>query len=132
MLMGTKDNIVLIGMPGCGKSIIGKRLAMLLGREWIDIDQEIVRAAGKTIPEIFSEDGEDAFRRLETKCVAAAGAKSGCVISTGGGVVTRAENKDLLRQNGTVVYIRREEQNDNPFRSVTGGSVAGCKPNRGK
>lgn len=101
-------NIVLIGMPGCGKSIIGKRLAVLLGREWIDIDEEIVRAAGKSIPEIFSEDGEEAFRRLETKCVAAAGAKSGCVISTGGGVVTRAENKDLLRQNGTVVYIRRE------------------------
>ncbi len=105
---GEMKNIVLIGMPGCGKSIIGKRLAALLGREWIDIDEEIVKAAGKTIPEIFSEDGEDAFRRLETKCVASAGAKSGCVISTGGGVVTRAENKDLLRQNGTVVYIRRE------------------------
>lgn len=101
-------NIVLIGMPGCGKSIIGRRLAMLLGREWIDIDQEIVRVAGKTIPEIFSEDGEDAFRQLETKCVAAACKRSGCVISTGGGVVTRAENKNLLRQNGTVVYIRRE------------------------
>lgn len=101
-------NIVLIGMPGCGKSIIGKRLAMLLGREWIDIDQEIVRAAGKTIPEIFRESGEDGFRRLETQCLTQACKKSGCVISTGGGVVTRKENKNILRQNGTVVYIHRE------------------------
>ena len=101
-------NIVLIGMPGCGKSIIGKRLAAILGREWIDIDAEIVKAAGKPIPAIFQQDGEDAFRRLETQCVAQAGKKSGCVISTGGGVVTRPQNKDLLRQNGTVVYIWRQ------------------------
>ncbi|MCI8610800.1 MAG: shikimate kinase [Clostridiales bacterium] len=107
-ISGQMKNIVLIGMPGCGKSIIGKRLAAILGREWIDIDTEIVKAAGKTIPEIFQQDGEDAFRTLETQCVAQAGKKSGCVISTGGGVVTRPENKDLLRQNGTIVYIWRE------------------------
>lgn len=101
-------NIVLIGMPGCGKSIIGKRLAAILGREWIDIDTEIESLAGKTIPEIFRKDGEESFRRLETARVAQAGKKSGCVISTGGGVVTRPENRDLLRQNGTIVYIRRE------------------------
>lgn len=101
-------NIVLIGMPGCGKSMIGKRLATILGREWIDIDSEIVKLAGKTIPEIFEEDGEEAFRRLETQCAAQAGKKSGCIISTGGGIVTRPENENLLRQNGTVVYIRRE------------------------
>lgn len=66
-------NIVLIGMPGCGKSIIGKRLAAILGKEWIDIDTEIEALAGKTIPEIFRQDGEEAFRRLETECVAQAG-----------------------------------------------------------
>ena len=107
-ISGQMKNIVLIGMPGCGKSIIGKRLAAILGREWIDIDAEIVKAAGKPIPAIFQQDGEDAFRRLETQCVAQAGKKSGCVISTGGGVVTRPQNKDLLRQNGTVVYIWRQ------------------------
>ncbi len=101
-------NIVLIGMPGCGKSMIGKRLAAILGREWIDIDAEIVKAAGKSIPEIFREDGEDAFRQLETQCVAQTGKKSGCVISTGGGVVTRPENKNFIQQNGTVVYIWRQ------------------------
>ena len=108
VISGQMKNIVLIGMPGCGKSIIGKRLAAILGREWIDIDAEIVKAAGKPIPAIFQQDGEDAFRRLETQCVAQAGKKSGCVISTGGGVVTRPQNKDLLRQNGTVVYIWRQ------------------------
>ena len=88
--------------------MIGKRLAAILDREWIDIDAEIVKAAGKPIPEIFQQDGEAAFRRLETQCVAQAGKKSGCVISTGGGVVTRPENRDLLRQNSTVVYIWRQ------------------------
>ena len=107
-ISGQMKNIVLIGMPGCGKSIIGKRLAAFLGREWIDIDTEIEALAGKTIPEIFRQDGEEAFRQLETECVAQAGKRSGCVISTGGGVVTRPENRDLLRQNGTIVYIRRE------------------------
>ncbi len=107
-ISGEMKNIVLIGMPGCGKSMIGKRLAATLDREWIDIDAEIVKAAGKPIPEIFQQDGEAAFRRLETQCVAQAGKKSGCVISTGGGVVTRPENRDLLRQNSTVVYIWRQ------------------------
>lgn len=107
-ISGEMKNIVLIGMPGCGKSMIGKRLAAILDREWIDIDAEIVKAAGKPIPEIFQQDGEAAFRRLETQCVAQAGKKSGCVISTGGGVVTRPENRDLLRQNSTVVYVWRQ------------------------
>lgn len=107
-ISGEMKNIVLIGMPGCGKSMIGKRLAATLDREWIDIDAEIVKAAGKPIPEIFQQDGEAAFRRLETQCVAQAGKKSGCVISTGGGVVTRPENRDLLRQNSTIVYIWRQ------------------------
>jgi len=101
-------NVVLIGMPGCGKSTTGKRLAALTGREFIDIDAEIVKAAGKTIPEIFAEDGEEAFRRLETEVTGEVCKRSGCIISCGGGVVTRPENRRLLRQNSTVVFIVRD------------------------
>ena len=101
-------NVVLIGMPGCGKTTTGKRLAALTGREFIDIDDEIVKAAGKTIPEIFAEDGEDAFRRLETKVTGEICKKSGCIISCGGGVVTRPENRRLICQNSTVVFLVRD------------------------
>ena len=101
-------NVTLIGMPGCGKSTIGKRLAALTGRELVDIDAEIVKVAGKTIPEIFAEDGEEAFRRLETQVTAEVCKRSGCIISCGGGVVTRPENRRLIRQNSTVVFIARE------------------------
>ena len=101
-------NVVFIGMPGCGKSTTGKRLSALTGREFIDIDAEIVKAAGKTIPEIFAEDGEDYFRRLETQVTGEVCKKSGCIISCGGGVVTREENRRLIRQNATVVFLVRD------------------------
>jgi len=101
-------NVVLIGMPGSGKTTIAKRVAELTGREFIDIDAEIVKVAKKTIPEIFAEDGEEAFRRLETQVTGEVCKRSGCIISTGGGVVTRPENRDLVRQNSTVVFIKRD------------------------
>ena len=101
-------NVVLIGMPGCGKTTVGRRLASLTGREFIDIDAEIVKAAGKTIPEIFADDGEAVFRALETQVTGEVCKKSGCIISCGGGVVTRPENRRLLRQNSTVVFIVRD------------------------
>lgn len=100
-------NVTLIGMPGCGKTTIGKRLAALTGREFIDVDQKIIEAAGKTIPEILAEDGEEAFRRLETQIAKEECKKSECIISCGGGIVTREENKKILRQNSTVVFIAR-------------------------
>ncbi|MBR6676794.1 MAG: shikimate kinase [Clostridia bacterium] len=100
-------NVTLIGMPGCGKSTIGKRLAALTGRRFVDIDAEIVKHAGKTIPEIFASEGEDEFRRLETLVTEKFTKESGCIISCGGGIVTREENRDLLRQNSTVVFISR-------------------------
>ncbi len=100
-------NVVLIGMPGCGKSAIGRSLARRLGKEFVDLDHLITQRAGKSIPEIFVREGEDTFRSLESTLVREAGARTGCVISTGGGVVTRKENYPPLHQNGVIVHITR-------------------------
>lgn len=104
------QNIILIGMPGCGKSTIGALLAKKLGRTLVDADAEIERLAGKTIPEIFAQDGEDAFRNWETQVLAELGKRSGLVIATGGGCVTRQRNYPLLHQNGCIVWLRRDIQ----------------------
>lgn len=101
------ENILLIGMPGSGKSVIGSRVAKRLHKPFVDTDAEIEKRAGKSIPEIFAEDGEEAFRRLETQVLADVTARSGQVIATGGGVVTRPENLPSLRQNGRVVFLER-------------------------
>ena len=101
-------NIVLIGMPGCGKSTIGALLAEKLGRKLVDADEEIVRLAGKSIPAIFAEDGETVFRDWETKALSQLGKQSALVIATGGGCVTRPENYPRLHQNGTMIFLERE------------------------
>lgn len=101
-------NIVLIGMPGCGKSTIGSLLAERLGRKFVDADAEIVQMAGKPIPEIFVQDGEDAFRQWETSALANLGNRSGLVIATGGGCVTRERNYPALHQNGSIVWLERD------------------------
>ncbi len=101
-------NLVLVGMPGCGKSTVAKLLAEALGRECVEADAEIERAAGMTIPEIFALGGEDRFRAIETGVLASLGKLSGRVISSGGGCVTREENYPLLHQNGTIVWLRRD------------------------
>lgn len=101
------ENIVLIGMPGCGKSAVGRALARELKKEFVDLDRLIEEEARKPIPRIFAEEGEAAFRDLESRIVREAGARTGCVLSTGGGVVTRPENYAPLRQNGVIVHIVR-------------------------
>jgi len=101
-------NIALIGMPGCGKTTVGRMLAEKTHRVFADIDELIEVAAGKSIPRIFAEDGEEAFRGLETRILSDETKKSGLVIATGGGVVTRPENLDLLRQNSLVIYLERD------------------------
>ncbi len=101
-------NIVLIGMPGCGKSTIGKILATKLGKDFFDSDDEIERSAGHSIPEIFKTDGEEEFRKLEIDALNKLAILSSCVIATGGGCVTKEENLPILRQNAIIVWIQRD------------------------
>lgn len=102
------ENVVLVGMPGSGKSSVGMLIAERLGREFIDTDELFVERAGMSIPEYFSKYGEEKFRRLESEICADVGCFGGKIIATGGGVVTRPQNKYSLRQNSTVVFIRRD------------------------
>lgn len=100
-------NIALIGMPGCGKSTVGAELARQLGRRFVDMDVEIEKKAGKSIPEIFAQDGEEFFRTVETQVLATFSGESRLVIATGGGVVTRENNLPLLRRNSRIVLLER-------------------------
>ena len=101
-------SIVLIGMPGCGKTTVGRTLAGKLGRTFVDLDEEIVRRAGMSIPEIFAREGEAGFRERESALVREFGERTGLVVSTGGGVVTRRENYIPLKQNGLLLHLRRD------------------------
>ncbi|MDO4280759.1 MAG: shikimate kinase [Peptococcaceae bacterium] len=100
------ENIVLVGMPGAGKTTVGKALATELGRPFVDIDARIAADVG-SVPDYIHTRGIDAFRALETAAIAGAGKEHGQVIATGGGAVTVAANKDLLRQNGRIYWINR-------------------------
>lgn len=100
-------NIVLIGMPGCGKTTVGKLLAEQSGRPFVDTDSLIEEKAGCTCGDYLRSHGEDAFRGLETEALRQACRESGCVIATGGGAVTRPQNRDILRQNGVVFHLER-------------------------
>ena len=107
-LASSMQNIILVGMPGCGKSTVGALLAKRLGRPLLEADAELVKTAGMSIPAIFENESEPGFRRRETATLSELGKKSGAVISTGGGCVTRPENYPLLHQNGTIIWLRRD------------------------
>lgn len=107
-LSAQMQNIVLIGMPGCGKSIVGKALAERLNRTFVDTDAEIVKLAGKSIPEIFADDGEAVFRDYETQVLSDLGKRSCLVIATGGGCVTKERNYRLLHQNSSIFWLKRD------------------------
>ncbi len=107
-IMRECENIVIIGMPGSGKSVIGKALAKITGRELFDTDTEIEKNTGKSIPRIFSEDGEEKFREAESETIAFLGKQSGKIIVTGGGAVTVEKNCESLKQNGRIYEIVRD------------------------
>lgn len=100
-------NLVLIGMPGSGKTKMGRILSEWFSLPLVDTDQMVVERAGKTIPEIFAESGEQVFRDLETAAVQEAAALHGAVIATGGGVILRPENMVALRATGVVFFRDR-------------------------
>ena len=100
-------NVILIGMPGSGKTTIGALVAKRLGRTFVDADSALEREAGMPIPEIFRREGEAGFRRRETAVLAELGRQSGLVLATGGGSVTREENYPLLHQNGEIFCLQR-------------------------
>ena len=104
---GQKQNIVLTGMPGSGKSTVGKILARQMGREFVDTDTEIIRAAKKPIADIFAQKGEAYFRDLESQVIAQLSQRTGLVIATGGGAILREENVRHLRQNGRLYFLDR-------------------------
>ncbi|MGN1452119.1 MAG: shikimate kinase, partial [Eubacteriales bacterium] len=106
-LRRSETNIVLIGMPGCGKSTVGEILAGLTGRETADIDANIAARAGCTIPEIFTQKGEAFFRGLEREEISLAGKQSGKIIITGGGAVKDERNYAPLHQNGRIYQLDR-------------------------
>ncbi|MDO4866740.1 MAG: shikimate kinase [Clostridia bacterium] len=100
-------NLILIGMPGCGKSRVGQALANRMGRTFVDLDEEIVRRAGMSIPEIFARDGEAGFRALEAQVVAEVCREKGRVVATGGGAILREDNVRAMRQNGRLILLER-------------------------
>ena len=102
------ENIVLIGMPGCGKTTVGKVLADKLGRQFFDADAEIAKKANMSIPEIFAKEGEEGFRSREIKVLSELGKQSGLVIATGGGCVTFSINHSFLHQNGRIFWLKRD------------------------
>ena len=119
-----KKNIVLIGMPGCGKSAVGRELSAMLHMVLVDTDQMVEQADGRTIPDIFAQEGETVFRDKETVAAQRAASMTGVIIATGGGMVLRQENMRALTQTGVVFFRDRdlsdilgEDLNDRPLLS---------------
>ena len=106
-ISASKENIVLCGMPSCGKTTVGRMLAQQMGREVVDTDQLVRQKAGVEIAEIFSNQGEAAFRKMETEAIASIAPSQGLIVSVGGGAVMNPLNVHLLKMNGKVVFIDR-------------------------
>ncbi|MBR3076272.1 MAG: shikimate kinase, partial [Bacteroidales bacterium] len=107
-ILKSKRNLVLIGMPSCGKSSTGRLLAARTGRAFIDIDEIISLQAGMEIPEIFSREGEAGFRLRETAAIESVATEQGAIIATGGGAVLNDGNVRMLKHNGIICLIQRD------------------------
>ena len=103
--VSAKNNIYLVGMPGAGKTTVGRQLARRMHRSFIDADHEIEARTGVRIPLIFDIEGEQGFRDRESKVIAELAAESNLVVATGGGAVLRPENRAAIKQGGTVIYL---------------------------
>lgn len=106
-LLQERRNLVLIGMSGCGKTTLGRLAAERLGKGFVDTDEKIVERIGMPISAFFAQNGEAAFREIETEVLREVSAQNGLVISTGGGVVKNPENIRLLKQNGKLIWLKR-------------------------
>ena len=104
-----RENIVLVGFMGSGKSAIGRSIAKRLGFQFLDSDQIVVQRAGRPIVDIFAEEGEEAFRNYETQALESLQHHKRCVVATGGGAVLREHNRELLRELGFVVCLTASE-----------------------
>lgn len=100
-------SIMLIGMPSSGKTYVGRALAKALHRPFIDLDDEFIARVGRTPQAVVQQDGHEAFRLLETECLASVADMQDAVISTGGGIVTEDRNRPLL-EKGIIVYVKRD------------------------
>jgi shikimate kinase len=99
-------NLILVGMMGSGKTTIAKSLAKQLGKTFVDSDDEITKRTGVTIPHIFDIEGEAGFRQRESMAIQEITERNNLVLATGGGAVLAAENREVLRQNGIVIYLK--------------------------
>ena len=104
-------NIVLIGMPGAGKTTIGKLLSDKFSFKFYDSDDEIEEYAGKKITQIFAEDGEEVFRDIESRIIKELSGKDSSVLSLGGGAILRSENIDVLKSNSKIIFLNRPLEN---------------------
>ena len=107
-LLQERSNLVLIGMSGGGKTVLGKRAAEKLGKTFVDTDHEIVKRIGMSIPEFFAKEGEAAFREIETEVLHELSSQNHLVISTGGGIVKNPLNVDMLKRNGHILWLKRD------------------------
>ena len=108
--MNSNNNIYLVGMPGAGKTTVGRQLAKRMHRSFVDADHEIEARPGVRIPLIFDIEGEQGFRDRESKVLAELGSRSGLIVATGGGAVLRLENRAALKEGGVVVYLHATPQ----------------------
>ena len=111
-IRASKENIILSGMPGSGKSTVGKYLSQTLNRKFIDTDEEIVKQTGKEITDIFAEIGNEGFRRIEAEVIARVSSENqGAIIATGGGAILRDDNVRALKRNGKIYFLNRPIEN---------------------
>lgn len=106
-----KNNIMLIGFMGTGKSTVSRQLSKTTGRKEIDLDKYIEEYMGINIPDIFAKYGEDKFRDIETECLKKVVSEEDAIISCGGGIVIRSENDNIMKENGTIVLLTAKPEN---------------------